>query len=187
MGKTYLQGEVLTAADLNASLNEAVNTSGYFVFTGSHVFSNLEVFNANVTVNSTSFFVNAASSFTKTVTLGAAAPLISSNNISDKIGEVRTVTVLDAPGGKTLDASDHGKVVSVQSTVTIPANVFTAGQNVTIYNNTDANLTILQGGGLTLYLAGIGSTGNRTTQRRGLVTVVFISGTVAVITGAGIT
>lgn len=34
MGKTYLQGDTLSAADLNASLQEAVNTNGYFVFSG---------------------------------------------------------------------------------------------------------------------------------------------------------
>jgi hypothetical protein len=39
MGKTYLQGDVLTAADLNASLSEAVNTTGSFTFTGAHIHS----------------------------------------------------------------------------------------------------------------------------------------------------
>ena len=39
MGKSYLQGEVLTAADLNASLAEAVNTTGAFTFTGAHIHS----------------------------------------------------------------------------------------------------------------------------------------------------
>jgi hypothetical protein len=66
--------------------------------------------------------------------------------------------------------------------------VFTPGQNVTIYNNTDtASITISQGAGLTIYLAGIAATGNRTLLKRGVATLLFISSTSAVITGAGLT
>jgi hypothetical protein len=40
---------------------------------------------------------------------------------------------------------------------------------------------------LTMYQVGTATTGNRTLAQRGLSTITFISGTVAVITGGGLT
>lgn len=41
MGKTYIQGEVLNATDLNASFGEAVNTTGSYTFTGTHTYTTI--------------------------------------------------------------------------------------------------------------------------------------------------
>jgi hypothetical protein len=71
--------------------------------------------------------------------------------------------------------------------VTIPANVFAANDVVTVYNNSASNITITQGGSLTLRQVGTANTGNRTLAQRGLVTIVFISTTEAVISGGGLT
>lgn len=89
----------------------------------------------------------------------------------------------------TLALSDVGKHVSITSGgVTIPSGVFAAGGAVTIYNNSSSNQTITQGSGLTLQWAGQSSstTGNRTLKLYGICTVLFISSTVAVISGAGL-
>jgi hypothetical protein len=90
-------------------------------------------------------------------------------------------------GGGTLVIGDRGTLVSVTSGVTVPANVFAANDVVTIYNNSAGNITITQGGSLTLRQVGTANTGNRTLAQRGLVTVVFISATEAVISGGGLT
>jgi hypothetical protein len=90
-------------------------------------------------------------------------------------------------GGGTLVIGDRGTLVSVNGGVTVPANVFAANDVVTIYNNSSGNLTITQGGSLTLRQVGTANTGNRTLAQRGLVTVVFISTTEAVISGGGLT
>ena len=60
---------------------------------------------------------------------------------------------------------------------------------MTIYNNSGSSQTITQGSGLTLQWAGqtTSSTGNRTLGLYGMATLVFISATNAVITGAGLT
>lgn len=92
-----------------------------------------------------------------------------------------------AAGGGTLVIGDRGTLVSVTGGVTIPASVFAANDVVTIYNNSAANITITQGAGLTLRQVGTANTGNRTLAQRGLVTVVFISTTEAVISGGGLT
>ncbi len=97
------------------------------------------------------------------------------------------LTQSTAAGGGTLVIGDRGTLVSVTAGVTVPANVFAANDVVTIYNNSGSNITITQGGSLTLRQVGTANTGNRTLAQRGLVTVVFISATEAVISGGGLT
>lgn len=97
------------------------------------------------------------------------------------------LTQSTAAGGGTLVIGDRGTLVAVTAGVTVPANVFAANDVVTIYNNSGSNITITQGGSLTLRQVGTANTGNRTLAQRGLVTVVFISTTEAVISGGGLT
>ena len=90
--------------------------------------------------------------------------------------------------GGTLTTSDRSALVSSSGGVTIPASVFTALDTVSIYNSSNtASITITQGSGLSLFLAGSTSTGNRTLSTNGLASVVFISSTVAIIAGGGLT
>lgn len=90
-------------------------------------------------------------------------------------------------GTGTLAIGDRGALVTATGGITVPANIFSARDVVTIFNNTAGNITVTQGGSLTLYLVGTATTGNRTLAQRGLATVVFISATVAVISGGGLT
>ena len=67
----------------------------------------------------------------------------------------------------TLVLSDAGKYINNNSTTTVPANIFAAGDVVSIYNDSGSNITIAQGGGLTMYLSdGNATTGNRTLAQR---------------------
>ena len=70
------------------------------------------------------------------------------------------------------------------SNITVPTGVFSAGDAITIYNNSGSDITINQGG--TMYLAGTGTTGNRTLHQRGLATIVCVSSNTFAISGAGI-
>jgi len=97
------------------------------------------------------------------------------------------LTQSTAAGGGTLQIGDRGTLVAVTAGVTVPANIFAANDVVTIYNNSGSNITITQGASLTLRQVGTANTGNRTLAQRGLVTVVFISATEAVISGGGLT
>ena len=88
--------------------------------------------------------------------------------------------------GGTLTVDDRGGARLLSSGVTVPASVFAARDVVVLYNNTAGDLTITEGASLTLRFAGSAATGNRTLAQRGLATVVFISPTEAVISGAGV-
>lgn len=92
-----------------------------------------------------------------------------------------------AATGGTAVVGDRGALLAQTSgSVTIPASVFAARDVFTIFNNSVTTQTIVQGAGLTLYFAGTATTGNRTLTQFGLATVVFISPTVAVISGGGL-
>ncbi len=93
-------------------------------------------------------------------------------------------------GAYVLVASDAGKSISITTGgVTVPNAVMSAGNIVTIYNNSGSSQTITQGASLTLQWAGQSSstTGNRTLGLYGIATIIFISSSVAVISGAGLT
>jgi hypothetical protein len=99
-------------------------------------------------------------------------------------------TINSQTGAYVLIASDAGKSISITTGgVTIPNAVMSAGNIVTIYNNSGSSQTITQGASLTLQWAGQSSstTGNRTLGLYGIATIIFISSSNAIISGAGLT
>lgn len=92
-------------------------------------------------------------------------------------------------GGYTLVMSDRGKIIrDTAGNITIPANATVAypnGTTISIYNNTGAPITISITTD-TLILAAAGTTGSRTLSNNGLATIVKVTGTAWVISGAGV-
>lgn len=83
----------------------------------------------------------------------------------------------------TLAITDVGKVISLSAGITIPNATFSEGDVVSLYNNTSGNLT-LTCSIATAYLGGTdGDKATMTLATRGVCTVLFISGTVCVVTG----
>jgi len=60
------------------------------------------------------------------------------------------------------------------------------GSVYTLYNHAASAMTITQGVGLTLRLAGTTSTGNRNIAAYGMASIIYISSTEAIISGAGV-
>ena len=99
-------------------------------------------------------------------------------------------TINSQTTGYTLVAADAGKTISITTGgVTVPNAILSAGNIVTIYNNSGSSQTITQGTSVTLQWAGqaASSTGNRTLGLYGICTIIFISSSNAVISGAGLT
>lgn len=90
----------------------------------------------------------------------------------------------------TLVEGDVGKHVSITTGgVTVPAGVFSAGDAVSIVNNSSSNQTITQGSNVTLRSAGTTDTGNRTLANYGVCTVLCVVGGASptfFISGAGL-
>ena len=89
-------------------------------------------------------------------------------------------------GSYTLVAADDQKLINTNSGVTVPSGVFSASDAVTIVNNSTSTITITQASGVTMYLAGTSTTGNRTLQQKGIATVVCISSNTFIISGGGL-
>jgi hypothetical protein len=87
----------------------------------------------------------------------------------------------------TATTGDIGKCIAVTAGITIPDSTFSAGDAISIYNNSGSSVTITQGASLTLRLAGTASTGNRILAARGIATIWFNAANEAVISGAGVT
>jgi hypothetical protein len=85
----------------------------------------------------------------------------------------------------TLTTGDIGEFVGVGSggSITIPNSTFAAGDIVSIFNNTTGNITITCSI-TTAYIAGTNTDKDTMTlATRGVATILFISGTVCVVTG----
>jgi hypothetical protein len=115
----------------------------------------------------------------------AVGTLQSAGKITDSIGDVRSIPQ-NSQGAYTLVAADNGKHILATGTITIPTDVFAAGQVVCIVNNTTGNITIAQGASTTVYLAGVGTTGNRTLALRGVATVICTASNTFTVIGGGL-
>ena len=124
---------------------------------------------------------------TFTGTLNAAA-ITATGAITDSIGNVRTIVQNSQTTAYTLVATDNGKFISITTGgVTVNASIFSAGQNVVIFNNSGSSQTITQGTSVTMTLAGSATTGNRTLAQYGVATVLCTGSNTFVITGQGLT
>lgn len=107
--------------------------------------------------------------------------------IKDSNGNVRAIPNIGVTTSYTLTVNDIGELINITvGGVTVPQNVFSAGNAVSIYNNSALSQTITQGTGVTLRLAGTATTGNRTLAQRGVTTVMCVASNEFVISGAGL-
>jgi hypothetical protein len=96
------------------------------------------------------------------------------------------VEITDDPDFLTLDRA--GKCITKSGgTVEIRPNIFSAGNQVFIYNSGSTAMTISQYTGMTVRRAGTPNTGNRSLAGYGFATVLFLTPTLAVIRGDGLT
>ena len=107
--------------------------------------------------------------------------------VTDRKGDIRSIPANSQSGAYVAVAADAGKAIYISTGgVTINDSVFSAGDAVTIINNSGSNQTITQGSGVTLYNAADATTGNRTLAGRGMSTIWFVSASAAYISGAGL-
>jgi hypothetical protein len=109
--------------------------------------------------------------------------------VSDSLGPLRRLKVDQSSSSFTLTAVYAGQLIRQNGsgvTITIPQNVFTAGDMVSIWNAHTGTMTIAQGTGATVYNSADGNTGNRTVAARGMVTFVCTATNEFVISGTGL-
>ena len=117
---------------------------------------------------------------------GAAAKILADGTIHDSIGPLRRLGIQGASGSFSFAADMAGKLVRSTgngSTLTIPQNVFSAGDMISVFNVSTGDNTIAQGTGATLYNTADGATGNRTLAAKGVCTIVCTSTNEFIISG----
>jgi hypothetical protein len=138
----------------------------------------------DVTANDLTIANITISASTTTNTISASGNITTSaGNISDQKGEIRSVPKLAKTSAYTLIATDHGKFISTDSAVTVPPSVFTAGQTVTIYNDSASSFAITKGSGVTMYWVQTAANADRTLSPRGVATILCVGTNTFVITG----
>jgi hypothetical protein len=109
------------------------------------------------------------------------------SNLSDSVGNLRNIPSAGAAktSAYTLTISDIGEYVTVgtSGSITVVNDVFSAGNAVSIYNNTSGNVTLTMSI-TTAYIAGTDSDkATMTLATRGLATLLFLSASAVVVTG----
>jgi hypothetical protein len=122
-------------------------------------------------------FAVPAAAGTNTVTFPAETMTVGFRNVPQS-GSDKTASYELAVG-------DVGKFVGVgaSGSITVPNSTFAAGDVVSIFNNTTGNVTLTMSI-TTAYIAGTDADKDTLTlATRGVATILFISGTVCVVTG----
>lgn len=108
--------------------------------------------------------------------------------ISDSIGPLRRLGINGHNAATyTLVAGDAGKLVREATNganITIPQNVFAAGDMISVFNVSTGDNTITEGTGTTLYNTADGATGNRTLGAKGVCTILCTSTNEFIISGS---
>jgi hypothetical protein len=156
------------------------NSTGVYWSTvsgGSVAGSNTQVqFNDSDVVNASAFF-----------TFNKVSNTLAAVFMTDIAGRMRDVPILLRAIGYQLTSNDSGQCISTTTGgIVVNGAVLASGFTATIFNNSASTLTITSGTGVTMYLAGTATTGNRTLSQRGLATVVCVAANTFVITGSGL-
>ena len=115
--------------------------------------------------------------------LTGTLPAISGANLT---GIATAVTAINTQSSAyTLVASDAGKAINLSGDITIPNNVFSAGEKIILVNNTSSFKNLFTASGLTIYNTNDPTypTGSNTIPARGFCTVFFIGASTAYIEG----
>jgi len=179
-GTNTISGSAIISGNINSS--GTTNT-----FSGGNIFSGTNTMSGSTVFSSGNLKLAGSSSGTATLNAPAAA----STNTYTLPPDTSTLGYRNIPavgtktGSYTLATTDVGEYVQVGSggSITIPNATFAEGDVISIFNNTSAGITITCTI-TTAYIAGTDSDkASVTLATRGVCTVLFISGTVCVITG----
>ena len=108
----------------------------------------------------------------------------SSGKIHDSSGSTREIVNASKTAAYTLDAANVGGLINTNSDVTVPSGIFSAGQAITIFNNSGGNISIKRSG-TTIWTAGTDTNTDKTLAQKGVCTVLCVSSDTFVASGAG--
>jgi hypothetical protein len=181
----------IAALSFNATSDDAYRINGTTVIDSNRNVNNIGVLTAT-SFNATSddaYRINGTTIIDSNRNVNNIG-VLTATSISDNAGDVRKVPQNSKTSSYTLVASDSGKHINITSGgIIVPADIFSPGDAITIFNNSSSNQTITQDTNVTLRLAGSSLTGNRTLSQYGICTILNVTGgstPTFVISGAGL-
>jgi hypothetical protein len=166
-----------TTSTLSGNVSAFTNDSGYL--TSSAIGSTVQAYDAD-----TAKYDATTANFTGTLQNGGSNVLVDTD-IGSTVGYPNIPLVGDKSSSYTLTTSDVGKYVRVVSggSITIPNIIWSAGDAITIYNDTSSAITITCSTSIS-YIAGTDTNVSTVTlASRGLATILFTGFASCVISG----
>jgi len=174
-----------SGADMGITLRSATNGQGAIYFSDGT--SGVDEYRGWVNYNHTANALSFGTDGTTTLTLDSSHNATFAGTVSDSKGNLRSIPKLTETSAHTPSTAHVGYVIYISTGgVTFNNNAFSAGDAITVINNSGSDQTITQASGLTIYNTADGSTGNRVLAGRGMATIWFADGTTAYISGAGL-
>ena len=167
---SYLEDSGTGNLNINTSKLQVVNPAGSETYAKFNQDNSVELYYNN-------------SKKIETTTAGVTV----TGSVTDDKGDVRNIPLSQKTSAYVLVAADAGKAIHITTGgVTVNNSVFSAGNAVTIINDSGSDQTITQGSGLTIHNSADAATGNRTLAGRGIATIWFAAADKAYISGAGL-
>tara|TARA_R110002020_G_scaffold10180_4_gene39324 strand:+ start:834 stop:2084 length:1251 start_codon:yes stop_codon:yes gene_type:complete len=174
--------DVIGKIDFQAP-DEAAGSDANLVAAGIEAVSEGD-FSSSNNATKLSFKTAASEAAAEKMALSSAGNLTVTGTVTDAAGAIRAIPVNTEASTYELVAGDVGKVINSGGTVTVPASIFSAGDVITIFNNTAGSLTITCSAITTAYKAGTDTDVDSVTiDTRGVATILFITTTLCVISG----
>ena len=133
------------------------------------------------------FYTAAAGSTAEALRIHEDQSAVFTGSVSDSKGDLRTIVQTSKSSQHTIVATDSGKhsINSSGGWIFNTSTGFTAGEAITLINNSGSDQTITATG-VTLYNTADAATGNRTLAGRGMATVICTASNTYYISGAGL-
>jgi hypothetical protein len=173
------------------TIEDGINVNGEILATGNITAGNL---NSNTAVTGANGVFSGTLNATGNITGGniSTAGNISGNTNGFTIGYLNIPQVSFA-GNVTIATTDAGKhyysTLSTGNVLTIANNAsqsFQVGAAISVVNQGTGNITVAQDSGVTLYLAGNATSGNRTVATFGMATLIKVATDTWFINGTGV-
>jgi hypothetical protein len=177
-----LSGTQLSATDI-PSLNWSKITTGTpTTLAGYGITDALTSSNANIYGN---LFSSGTISTVGDIFTTETGSIISSNHVYDMVGDVRSSIITPISTDYTIRLVDNGTcLVVVAGTISIPPNIFSMGNNITLYNNSSELITIDSSMMVAAYIAGVDVPTNLISiGARGMCTILFYNTNSIVVSG----
>lgn len=114
--------------------------------------------------------------------------VVTATTLFDSKGQIRRLPQTLVGTAYTLTVSDSGKHVAISTGgITVPANIFSIGDVITIYNNNPGVQMLTPSSGVSLRLSGIADTGAKGLNGYALATMLCVSANTFALSGTGIT